>query len=113
IYQPERTGVRSIHPGGVYSMQSAVRKLDMHLRTLPFMDQLSAHNYSDLIADRRRRILDQAWSEAINKQNRELAKYVWPKIAKERSKYGWNFTTTLRNFFKAYWPLPDRIYTRF
>lgn len=112
IYHPERTAVRVIHPGGVYSMQSSVRKLDIHLRTLPFMDQLSEHKYSDLLAERRRKILNQAWSEAITTNNRELGKYVWPMIAKERERYGWNITTTARNFFKAYWPWPDRIFAR-
>ncbi len=112
IYQPERTSVRIMHGGGIHSLTSALHKLKVHLETLPFMDQLSDHKYSDLIAERRRKALEQAWAEAIEKNNRELAKYVWPKIARERAKYGWNLTTTLRNFFKAYWPLPDRIYGR-
>ncbi len=112
IYQPERTGVRVMHAGGMYSMQTAVRKLDMHLRTLPFMDQLSDHNYSELLNERRRKLLIMGWSEAMERNDLELAKYVWPQIQKERGLYGWNFTTTIRNFFKAYWPLPDRIYGR-
>ncbi len=112
IYQPERTGVRVVHPGGAYSMRSAVHKLDIHLRTLPFMDQLSDHKYSDVIAARRRKALDLAWHEAVHTNNRELARYVFPLINRERSAFGWNTTTTLRNFFRAYWPLPERIYSR-
>ncbi|MDQ3100673.1 MAG: glycosyltransferase [Bacteroidota bacterium] len=112
LYLPFISGVRVIHAGGMYSMQSAVRKLDMYLRTLPFMDQLSDHKYSSELIERRRKLLNIAWSESITTNNQELAKYVWPLIQKERKLYGWNFTTTMRNFFKAYWPLPDRIYGR-
>ena len=112
IYQPERTGVRIMHQGGIHSLTSAVHKLKVHLETLPFMDQLSDHKYSDVIAARRRKALDLAWHEAVHTNNRELARYVFPLIKRERSAFGWNATTTLRNFLKAYWPLPERIYSR-
>lgn len=109
IYQPERTGVRVIHTGGIHSLTTDLHKLKVDLAVLPFMDQLSGHKYTELLILRKRRLLNNAWSEAITHQNRELAKYVWPRITKDRSWYGWNFTTLLRNFFKAYWPWPDRM----
>lgn len=112
IYQPERTGVRVIHPGGMYSMRSAVHKLDIHLRTLPYMDRLSRHKYTHLIHTRRNKLLNAAWSEALEKKNQELARYVWPMIARDRKAFGWNFTTTLRNWSKAYMPWLDKLFAR-
>ncbi len=112
IYQPNVTGVRVIHPGGIYSMRGAVHKLRMHLETLPYMNELSGGKYPELIAERRRKALNAAWAEAMEKSNQQLARYVWPLIARDRKAFGWNFTTTLRNWSKAYMPWLDKLFAR-
>lgn len=112
IYQPCFTGVRNMHAGGVHSLQSRAHKTAVVLHTLPFIDRASRGIFRKEILTRRRRLLLNAWSEAINNKDAHLARLVWPMIARDRKALGWNITTTLRNFMKAYLPKVEAIYTR-
>ncbi len=112
IYQPQITGVRVMHPGGIHSLTSEAHKKKVYLTTLPILDKMTHGRHRAIIEDRRNSVLLAAWSAAIAAGDRELARIAWPHIARQRKRFGWNITTTARNFMKAYFPALESTFSR-
>ncbi len=94
IFQPEFTGVRVVHPGGIYSMQGAAHHLQVQLVNIQEQDKLSAYRHHDVIQNRKRFALAKGWREAMEKENLELAAVAWKYLAKDRSILGWSWKQT-------------------
>lgn len=104
IYVPEPTAVRRIHEGGVYSMKSAVHRLGIQLRNLREQERLVGGIHKDIFRKRWRYALTRAWSEGIEKDNRELMRLAWGNLARERRAADWRITDVCVNGVRAYLP---------
>ncbi len=95
IFQPEFTGVRAIHPGGIYSMQGAVHHLRVQLVNIHEQDKLSNYRHHDVIQLRKEYALKKGWREAMEKENWELARLVWKYAVRDRALLGWSLSYTV------------------
>ena len=109
IYLPHITGVRVMHAGGIHSLTSEAHKKKVYLTTLPILDRMTKGRHRSIINDRRNSVLLAAWAAAMEANDLELARIAWPHIARQRQQFGWNITTTARNFLKAYFPVLEKI----
>jgi len=90
IHQPFFTGVRVMHEGGVYAMRSRAHKLRVWLTNIPLQDALSGGRHSAVLRERRRTVLRSTWTAALREEDWELAREVWPLLARERDILGWS-----------------------
>lgn len=104
IVQPEFTGVRVMHPGGVYSLKGALHHLRVQLHNIRAQDELSQRRHHTIIAQRRAWALTNAWQEGLRTRNWPLARFAWKQLAKDRSIARWSLATTLRNGFSVHFP---------
>lgn len=104
IYLPVFTGVRVMHPGGVYSMKGALHHVRVQLHNLPAQDALTGYKYRDLIQARMHSTLKYGWNEGLRHKNWELARLVWDYLRKDRSILGWSLYRTLVNGYMVHYP---------
>jgi glycosyltransferase involved in cell wall biosynthesis len=97
IVQPEFTGVRVIHPGGIYSMQGALHHLKVRLRNSRAQDEVTKGRHSAILRRRLSSVLRGAWLEGIRTKNRPLASLAWRHLFWERSTMGWSLRALLAN----------------
>lgn len=90
IFQPEFTGVRVMHPGGIYSLQGAVHHLRVQLVNIQEQDKLSNYRHHAIIQGRREHVLKRRWREAMEEENWELARLVWKHGVRDRAGLGWS-----------------------
>jgi len=105
IYQPTFTGIRVIHPGGVYSMQGAVHQLRVQLQNLPEQDKLSAYRHHGVIQLRKEYALTKAWQEALENENWLLAQLAWKHLSKDRSIMHWSVRQTILAGLRVHFPV--------
>ncbi|MBK6882624.1 MAG: glycosyltransferase [Flavobacteriales bacterium] len=104
IFQPEFTGVRVVHPGGIYSMQGAAHHLQVQLVNIHEQDKLSAFRHHDVIQQRKQNALAKAWREAMAKENWELGAVACKYLVKDRSILGWSLSQTVLAGFRVIFP---------
>jgi glycosyltransferase involved in cell wall biosynthesis len=104
IYQPEFTGVRVMHPGGIYSLLGQVHQLRVQLHNIQAQDRLSQGRYSELLRKRRSAGLRGSWNQATRTRNWELAKLAWRHLFWERSTMGWSIGRLMANGLLVYSP---------
>jgi glycosyltransferase involved in cell wall biosynthesis len=116
IVQPEYTGVRVIHPGGIYSMQGALHHLKVRLRNSSEQDKLTKGRHTAILERRRSEGLVRAWREGLKTGNWPLARLAWKNLAMERGTMNWSLSTTLLYGFKVHFPVAtkklDHVYWR-
>lgn len=105
IRQPEFTGVRVVHPGGIYSMQGAAHHLRVQLVNIQEQDKLSAFRHHDVIAYRKKDALGKAWREAMEKENWELARMVWTHASRDRAVLNWSLPQTALAGLRVHFPV--------
>lgn len=104
LYQEVHTAVRSIHPGGVYSLQGAVHHLRVQLMNLPQQDRLSEGRHSAILRRRWEFELRSAWKEALRKEEWRLAQVAWRHLARNRGILDWSMKYTLLIGLKVHFP---------
>jgi glycosyltransferase involved in cell wall biosynthesis len=112
LYLPILAGVRHVHPGGINSMKSRAHKMNVMLHTFPHLDGITAGRFSKELSDRRRKELLMHWDRAMREGDLEMARVCWRPLAEMRGQIGWNLTTTIRNYLKAWHPAWDRMVAR-
>lgn len=109
IFQPERTAVRVMHPGGIHSLKGRTHKLVVQYYTLFWMDKASNEKYSAYLQKKQMNVLLEIWASTAGKEN-SRARWAWWRIARRRKEAGWNGTTLMRNFLICQIPMADRLY---
>lgn len=111
-FLPDSTAVRTVHPGGLFSMAPLSERYTVRLMNMRIIDRMTGHMHRDRIWPRMRKLLLEAWDLAVRERDRRLARVCWPDLARHRREAGWSFTTTVRNAIRAYLPLVDRLVTK-
>lgn len=111
-YLPESTAVRTVHPGGLFSMAPLAERYRVRLTNMGIIDRMTGHDLHHVLWPRQRRLLLDAWDLAVRERDSALARACWPTMARHRRDAGWNLTTTIRNGVRAYLPLLDRVISK-
>jgi len=111
-FLPESTAVRTVHPGGLFSMAPLAERYRVRLLNMRIIDGMTRHELHHLIWPRMRQLLLEAWDLAVRERDSALARTCWSSLARNRTEVGWTFTTSIRNGIRAYLPLLDRAITK-
>ncbi|MBK6946132.1 MAG: glycosyltransferase [Flavobacteriales bacterium] len=111
IYLSEFTAVRNVHPGGIFSMRKRSHQLKVRLTLLPIMNEMTEGRYADEIKRKIRNAQLELWQVALESGDRKLIQESWQAVMRDRSAAVWNRTTALRNWFKAYVPIVDDVFS--
>ncbi len=108
-FLPEPTAVRTVHPGGIFSMAPLAERYRVRLLNMRIIDRMTGGRHHHLLWPRMRRLLLESWDLGVRERDAALLRTCWPLLARSRKEAGWTFTTTVRNGIRAYLPLLDRV----
>ena len=110
LYLDEPTALRLEHPGGIFSMRGEMHQLKARLRNTELLGEMfAAKDIEPVFWPRRRDLLLQGWSLSLRTGDRVMAKRCWKGLAPRYRSVGWNLTTTVRNYLKAWHPGLERL----
>lgn len=96
------TGVRHVHPGGIYSMTSELYRLEVSLALAPFMDRLSDGRFKERFAQRRSHLLQRIWEVSLRAGNKARARSAWWALLKDRHRTGWSLRDVAWTFARTW-----------
>lgn len=108
----EVMGVRRLHTGGMMSMRSLQYKTQYNLDLLVQLDRLSGYRHSDLLAKRRRQLLDDGFQAALAAKDLSMARKRWRQMARWASTSRYSPYTLLHRFALSHLPGPSRWWAR-
>lgn len=112
IYLSESTAVRNVHAGGIFSMRKRSHQLKVRLTLLPMMNEMTQGRYADEINRKVRNARLELWQVAIGSGDSKLIQESWQAVMQDRNMAGWNRTTAVRNWFKAYVPIIEAVFSK-
>lgn len=104
IYQPEFTGVRVMHPGGVYSLKGDMHALQVSLRNIAAQDTLTGGRYHDILVERRRRNLRRRYYRALRQGDMPMARLAWQYLRSDREAMQWSYLRLWKEGLRVHYP---------
>lgn len=112
LYLPEHTAVRTMHSGGIHSLTSRLRRIQIKEQVWPLLDAMTEGRYAELLAHRLEHLYATAWTKALEADNVAVLHYLWPHMKAQRHKLGWSRARTALYFLRVRVPVLGRALAR-